>query len=92
VRNRFPPPTSLKQLEDIIQEEWYEIPLETVHDLYGSILRRNCCCIEGKRWSNTILIKEMFTVFVVFPLFCPIPVCKKIRLIIFSLYNSRSCC
>jgi hypothetical protein len=24
VRNRFPPP-SLKQLEDVIQEEWYEI-------------------------------------------------------------------
>jgi hypothetical protein len=23
VRNRFPPPTSLKQLEDVLQEEWF---------------------------------------------------------------------
>jgi transposase len=30
VRNTFPPPTSLKQLEDVLQEEWHEIPLETV--------------------------------------------------------------
>jgi transposase len=27
VRNRFPPPTSLKQLEGVLQEEWYRIPL-----------------------------------------------------------------
>jgi hypothetical protein len=30
VRNRFTLPTSLKQLEDGLQEEWYEIPLEAV--------------------------------------------------------------
>jgi hypothetical protein len=30
LKNRFPPPTSLKQFEDILQEEWYKIPLETV--------------------------------------------------------------
>jgi hypothetical protein len=29
-RNRFPRPTSLKQLEDVLQEEWYKIPLQTV--------------------------------------------------------------
>jgi hypothetical protein len=40
VRNRFPPPASLKQLEDVVQEEWYKIPLETVHNLYESIPRR----------------------------------------------------
>jgi hypothetical protein len=34
VRNRFPPPTSLKQLEDVLQEEWYKIPLQTVQNLY----------------------------------------------------------
>jgi hypothetical protein len=28
VRNRFPP-LSLKQLEDVLREEWYKIPLET---------------------------------------------------------------
>jgi hypothetical protein len=27
VRNRFPPPTSLNQLEDVLQEKWYKIPL-----------------------------------------------------------------
>jgi hypothetical protein len=40
LRNIFPPPASLKQLEDVLQEEWYKIPLETVQDLYESIPRR----------------------------------------------------
>jgi hypothetical protein len=40
VRNRFPPPASLKQLEDAIQEEWYKILLETVQNLYESVPRR----------------------------------------------------
>jgi hypothetical protein len=39
VGNRFPPPTSLKQLEDVLKEEWYKIPLETVQNLYESIQR-----------------------------------------------------
>jgi hypothetical protein len=38
-RNRFPPPTSLKQLEDVLQEVWHKIPLETVQNLYESIPR-----------------------------------------------------
>jgi hypothetical protein len=25
LRNRFPPPTSLKELEEILQEEWYKL-------------------------------------------------------------------
>jgi transposase len=29
VKNRFPPPTSLKQLENVLQEEWHKILLET---------------------------------------------------------------
>jgi hypothetical protein len=57
-RNRFPPPTSLRQLEDVLQEEWYKILLETVQNLYMSIPRRNYGCTEGKRWSNTTLIKK----------------------------------
>jgi hypothetical protein len=42
VRNRFPPPTALKQLEDVHQEEWYKIPLKTVQNLYASILIKKC--------------------------------------------------
>jgi hypothetical protein len=37
VMNRLPLPTSLKQLEDVLQEEWYKIPLKTVENLYESI-------------------------------------------------------
>jgi hypothetical protein len=33
LRNRIPSPTSLKQLEDVLQEEWYKIPLETVQNM-----------------------------------------------------------
>jgi hypothetical protein len=32
VRNRFPPPIPLKQLEDVLQEEWCKIPPETVQN------------------------------------------------------------
>jgi hypothetical protein len=39
VRNRFPTPTSLKQLEDVLHKEWYKIPLETVQNLYESTPR-----------------------------------------------------
>jgi transposase len=48
VRNRFPPPTSLKQLEDVLQAEWYKIPLESVQNLYESILRRNATVLKAK--------------------------------------------
>jgi transposase len=40
MKNRFPPPTPRKQLEDVLQEEWCKIPLETVQNLYGFIPRR----------------------------------------------------
>jgi hypothetical protein len=39
VRNRFPPPTPLKQLEDVLHEEWYKILLQIVQNLYESIPR-----------------------------------------------------
>jgi hypothetical protein len=38
VRNRFPPPISLKELEDVLQKESYKI-LRTVHNLYEFIQR-----------------------------------------------------
>jgi flagellar biosynthesis/type III secretory pathway M-ring protein FliF/YscJ len=48
VRNRFPPPTSQKQLEDILQEEWYKIPLETVQNMYESNPRRIVTVLKAK--------------------------------------------
>jgi hypothetical protein len=39
VRNRFPPPSSLNQPEDVLQGEWYKILLQTVQKLYESIQR-----------------------------------------------------
>jgi hypothetical protein len=33
VRIRFPPPSSLKQLEDVLRGEWYNIPAETMQNL-----------------------------------------------------------
>jgi hypothetical protein len=47
VRNRFPPPTSLKQLEDVLQEERYKIPLETAQNLYDSILRKTAAVLNA---------------------------------------------
>jgi hypothetical protein len=46
-RNRFPPSTSLKQLEDVLQEEWYKILLETVQDLHESIPRRTVAVLKA---------------------------------------------
>jgi hypothetical protein len=48
VRNRFQPPTSLKQLENVLQEEWYKIPLETVQNLYEPIPRRTAAVLKAK--------------------------------------------
>jgi hypothetical protein len=48
VRNRFLPSTSLKQFEDVLQEEWYKIPLETVQNLYESIPRRIAAVLKAK--------------------------------------------
>jgi hypothetical protein len=46
VRYRFPPPTPLKELEDVLQEEWYKIPLETVQNL--SIPERTAAVLKAK--------------------------------------------
>jgi transposase len=47
VTNKFPPPTSLKQLEDVLQDEWHKILLETVQNLYESI-RRTAAVLKAK--------------------------------------------
>jgi hypothetical protein len=43
-----PPPTSLKQLENVLREERYKIPLETVQNLYESIPRRTALVLKAK--------------------------------------------
>jgi hypothetical protein len=48
VRNIFPPPTSLKQLQDIPKEQWYKILVETVQNMYKSIPRRTAAVLGAK--------------------------------------------
>jgi hypothetical protein len=59
------------------KEEWYKIPLETVQNLYESIQKRTAAVLKVKG-------KEMFAVYVVFPLFCPTLV---IHVIVFVCIN-----
>jgi hypothetical protein len=68
VRNRFPSPASLKQPEDVLQEEWYKIPL--CSKIVQVHFKKDWGCTAGKRWSSTRIIKKC----AVFPLFCPTPV------------------
>jgi hypothetical protein len=48
MRNRSPPPTSLKQLEDVLQEEWHKIPLEAVQNLYRSLPTKTAALFKAK--------------------------------------------
>jgi hypothetical protein len=47
VRKRCPPPTSLKQLENV-QGKWYTIPLDIVQNMHEPILRRNAVVLKEK--------------------------------------------
>jgi len=53
IRSRFPPPSSLKQLEEV-HEEWYSSPLETTQNIHDSI-PRGC---YRHWWPNCVLIKK----------------------------------
>jgi hypothetical protein len=53
VRNSFPPQTSLKQLEDVLQEEWQKIPSETVQNLFEFIPRRIAAVLRAKGGSTS---------------------------------------
>jgi len=57
VRIRFPPPSSLKQLEDILLEEWYSITIETIQNLHESFPRRIQAVLQAKE-PNSVLIKK----------------------------------
>jgi hypothetical protein len=48
VRNRFPFPTFLKQLEDVHQVEWCNIPLETVQHLNEYIPRTPAAVLKAE--------------------------------------------
>jgi hypothetical protein len=50
VRDRFPPPTSLKQLEGVFEEELYKIPLQTIQNLF--IPRRIAALLKAKDGST----------------------------------------
>jgi hypothetical protein len=47
-RNKVPPPTSLYEFEDVLQEELYKIPLQTIKSLYVSIPRRFAAVLKAK--------------------------------------------
>ena len=48
LRSRFPPPSSLKELEAVLTEEWAKIPLKTIENLYESIPRRINAVLASK--------------------------------------------
>ncbi|GFY28029.1 transposable element Tcb2 transposase [Trichonephila clavipes] len=48
VRVRFPPPRTLFELETVLHEEWVQIPMNFVQDLYFSIPRRMEAVIQAK--------------------------------------------
>jgi transposase len=48
VRSHYPPPSSLKELEHVLEEEWYNIPHTTIQELYTSIPRRIQAVLDAK--------------------------------------------
>jgi hypothetical protein len=48
MRYRFSPTTPLKQLKGVLPEEWCKIPLETVQNLYDSVVRRTAAVLKAK--------------------------------------------
>lgn len=48
LRSRYPPPSSLQELQQFLQEEWCKIPLTTIQKLYDSIPRRLEAVLNAK--------------------------------------------
>jgi hypothetical protein len=48
VKNRLPLPIFLKRFQDVLQEGWYKIPLESVQNLYESFPRRIPAVLRAK--------------------------------------------
>jgi hypothetical protein len=55
LRSRLPPPSSLKQLKDVLHKEWYNIPLEAIQNSHKSIPRRIQTYITSKWCPNSTL-------------------------------------
>jgi hypothetical protein len=68
LRNRFPSPTSLKQFEDVLQEEWYKNSLETIRNLYEFIPSRTAALLKTIVVQHDIN-EEICRVFTLFPFF-----------------------
>jgi len=73
VRSIFPPPSSLKQLEDVLHEAWFSTPLETIENWYESIPRRiqailRANCGPTPYYYRNVYLSQLFS------LFCPSPV------------------
>jgi hypothetical protein len=56
---RLPPPQILKQ-QDVLCEERYSIPLETIQNLY-EYSNEDTRCITGKWWPNSALINKIIS-------------------------------
>lgn len=48
VRTRYPPPTSLPELQQLLHDEWSNIPLDTIQCLYESIPNRIQAVLTAK--------------------------------------------
>ena len=72
-RRRFHLPSSLKQPEDVLHEEWYSIPLETIQ-LVRFYSKKYTRCIAGKCLRNSVLKRNVY-LSQLLPSICPSPVC-----------------
>ena len=64
VRRRNPPPASIPELRQALQDEWQAIPIQTINNLVGSMTRRICGAIA----VNGFIPDTDFTVEIVSPL------------------------
>jgi hypothetical protein len=71
VRSRFLPPSSLKQLEDVLHKEWYNILPETIQNFMS--LFQGYKMYYRQWWPNCVLIKKcasFTTVSVILSIIC----------------------
>jgi len=57
LRSRFPPPSSLKQPEDVLHKKWYNIPLDTIQN-FISLFQEGYKLYYRQWWPNCVLIEK----------------------------------